>query len=327
VRAPPRDVTNDDVLAAARDGWGLEIATIEYAPLGAGSYHWLARAADGTMRFVTVDDLDSKTWLGDRREPSFDGLRDAFTTATTLREHELEFVIAPLQSLDGEPLRRLDGRYTIAIFPFVEGESGDWGLHDPALVPDVIRMLATLHARTPAVEGVASRTGVALPGREHLERALGELDESWHGGPLSEQARAAVAAGASQLAELLELADRLASSISRHEVVTHGEPHAANVMRTTNGLALVDWDTVALAPPERDLWLVTQSHGSATDLYTELTGTPVDESALDFFRLLWELKDWAEYLNLLRAPHHDTVDTMRACASLTRISEVHAEWL
>jgi spectinomycin phosphotransferase len=327
VRAPPRDVTTDDVLAAVRDGWGLEIATIEYAPLGAGSYHWLARAADATMRFVTVDDLDSKTWLGDRREPSFDGLRDAFTTATTLREHELEFVIAPLRSLDGEPLRRVDGRHTIAMFPFVDGESGEWGPHDPALVPDVIQMIAALHARTPVVEGVARRTGVALPGHEHLERALAERDEPWHGGPLSEQARVAVMGGASQLAELLALADRLASSISHHEVVTHGEPHAANVIRTANGLALVDWDTVAFAPPERDLWLVTPSLGSATDLYTELTGTPVDQRALDFFRLLWELKDWAEYLNLLRASHHETEDTARACASLTRISEVHAEWL
>ncbi len=37
-------------------------------------------------------------------------------------------------------------------------------------------------------------------------------------------------------------------------VITHGEPHAANVMGSPGGLVLVDWDTVLLAPPERDLW-------------------------------------------------------------------------
>ena len=38
--------------------------------------------------------------------------------------------------------------------------------------------------------------------------------------------------------------------------MTHGEPHAGNVMRTDEGRLLVDWDTVALAPPERDLWML-----------------------------------------------------------------------
>ena len=42
----------------------------------------------------------------------------------------------------------------------------------------------------------------------------------------------------------------------RELVVTHGEPHAGNVMRRSDGRhLLVDWDTVAVAPPERDLWM------------------------------------------------------------------------
>ena len=39
-------------------------------------------------------------------------------------------------------------------------------------------------------------------------------------------------------------------------VVTHGEPHPVNVMQTDAGRVLIDWDTVAIAPPERDLWMV-----------------------------------------------------------------------
>jgi Phosphotransferase enzyme family len=327
VRTPPADISNERVRSALLEGWGLDTAALDYAPLGAGSYHWLARDADGTRAFVTVDDLDSKTWLGDAREPSFAGLRQAFATASTLREHGLAFVVAPRRSLDGEPLARLDERYTIAVFPFVAGDSGTWGPHDPEALPAVVRALAALHAATPAVHEVARTAGLELPGREHLERALAELDAPWHGGPLSEAARARVTAGAQELAALLDRADELGSSLHGAAAITHGEPHVGNVLKTEAGIALVDWDTVALAPPERDLWLVTDTVGVATDLYTELTGTPVDQRALDYFRLTWELKDWAEYLNLLRAPHQETEDTVRACTSLTRIGEVHAEWI
>ena len=34
-------------------------------------------------------------------------------------------------------------------------------------------------------------------------------------------------------------------------VITHGEPHPGNLPRTRAGLCLVDWDTTALARPER----------------------------------------------------------------------------
>ena len=52
-------------------------------------------AADGSLHFVTVDDLDSKPWLGDDRPSTFAALRDAFDTSVALRETAgLTFVVA-----------------------------------------------------------------------------------------------------------------------------------------------------------------------------------------------------------------------------------------
>lgn len=42
-------------------------------------------------------------------------------------------------------------------------------------------------------------------------------------------------------------------------VVTHGEPHPGNVIRTSHGLRIIDWTTVQMAPPERDLWMLTSA--------------------------------------------------------------------
>jgi hypothetical protein len=69
---------------------------MEYVPEGGGSYHWKLTGDDGQSRFVTVDDLDGKDWLGGTRGAVFEGLERALGTAAALRyEVGLEFVVAP----------------------------------------------------------------------------------------------------------------------------------------------------------------------------------------------------------------------------------------
>ena len=107
--------------------------------------------------------------------------------------------------------------------------------------------------------------------------------------------------------------------------MTHGEPHAGNVMRTGEGRVLVDWDTVALAPPERDLWMLVAGGTDAADLYVRATGTQLDEAALDFFRLAWDLSDLAEYLNVLRSPHEEDDDTVWGYQALRDSAAIREE--
>jgi spectinomycin phosphotransferase len=98
-------------------------------------------------------------------------------------------------------------------------------------------------------------------------------------------------------------------------------------MRTGDQRVLVDWDTVALAPPERDLWMLANDPGDETAmLYSEATGRLLDRDALDFFRLTWDLKDLAENLNVLRSPHRETEDTARAFGGLKECVSIRREW-
>jgi spectinomycin phosphotransferase len=192
-----------------------------------------------------------------------------------------------------------------------------------------VSVLAALHQATPSGASKLRPAGLELPGRRHLEDALRERDVKWPGGPLSEPAREAIRGSATGLADLLALADRLAAASRAHGdpwVVTHGEPHAGNVIRTGEEYVLVDWDTVALARPERDLWLVVEDGTDAAEQYENETGRQVDETALDFFRVTWDLKDLAEYLNALRAPHTENEDTLAWYRALARCPEVHERW-
>jgi spectinomycin phosphotransferase len=319
VKDLPDEFDAGALAVALAEGWGLDLVAADYAAVGAGSYHWLVRDAEGARGFVTVDDLDQKTWLGDTRDAAFDGLRAAFDTAAALREAGLDFVVAPIRTRDGESLRRVGSRHTLALFPFVDGRTGGFGEFDPAERAAVVALLAELHRATPAVAAVAHTVGLELPGRGHIEAALRDVDEPWAGGPLSEPARRAFAGRASDVAELLALADRLAAGVAERGgewVVTHGEPHAANVMRTGDRHVLVDWDTVALAPPERDLWMVVG----------EAEHTGADPEAVDYFRLTWDLKDIAERLNVLRSPHRRTDDTVWAYEGLVQLVAIRHRW-
>jgi spectinomycin phosphotransferase len=177
-------------------------------------------------------------------------------------------------------------------------------------------MLAALHRADPAAVRLR-RVEPGLSWRGDLETALGELGRPWTGGPYAEPARALLADAAGLVRRQLDRLDRWsAGPVATEVVITHGEPHPGNVIRTPGGLMLIDWDTVGLAPPERDLWMVATESGDEVRRYTELTGRPVDTTVLELYRLRWALDDLSCFVRDLRAPHRRTPGTEHAWQAL-----------
>lgn len=326
--APPEEFEVKALIDLLADSWNFDVEAAVYAAVGFGSYHWVVHGPEGARGFVTADDLDWKPWLGDTHESAFEGLRRAFDTAAALREGGLGFVVAPTPTNRGETVRRIGPHHTVALFPFVAGHAGRFGHYETAERAALLTMLAELDEATPAVASVARRIDLDLPGRRQLDEAIEGLNQTWSAGPFSEPARRLLAQHAFYVTELLALYDGLFTDVARRNsnwVVTHGEPHAGNVMRTGGGFVLVDWDTVALAPPERDLWMLVDSADEAT-LYTDATGRKLDQVALDFFRLRWDLADIAAFTNQLRSPHSHSEDTAKAHEALTYYLTSRDRW-
>jgi spectinomycin phosphotransferase len=330
VKALPDGFETSALIDSLADDWGFDVATIEFAPVGFGSYHWMVTDVAGTRGFVTVDDLDRKPWLGDTRESAFDGLASAYRSAVALRQAGLGFVLAPIPARGGEPLRRIGERHSVALFPFVNGRAADFGAYEKREDrAAVLRLVAQLHQATRTVDAIALRVDLDLPGRGALESALREIDVTWSGGPLAEAAWQALASRASDVADLLGLFDRLRREVATRGldwVVTHGEPHAANVIRTDLGRMLIDWDTVAVAPPERDLWMLVDAGGADASPYVDATGHQPDKVALDFFRLTWDLGDLAAYVDVLRSSHRENDDTQKAYIGLLKCVAIRDQW-
>jgi spectinomycin phosphotransferase len=238
--------------------------------------------------------------------------------AVTLRRQAgLGFVVDPVPAVTGQTVLPVGGRHAVAVFPFLAGPPFDWG--EPLPAPErgeLIAMLAALHAVDPGAVRLP-RAGLGLSWRGDLEVALDELGQPWAGGPYSEPARELLAGAARTVRRQLEALDRWsARQAAGPVVITHGEPHPGNVVHSADGLLLIDWDTVGLAPPERDLWSVATESGEEVRRYTELTGRSVDPAVLEFYRLRWALDDLSCFVRDLRGPHHRTPGTEHAWEAL-----------
>ncbi len=140
----------------------------------------------------------------------------------------------------------------------------------------------------------------------------------WETGPYGDRARRALAKVQQPVRSLLRRFDEAAASCSPSTpgwVVTHGEPHTANVLWTDTGPLLIDWESVALAPPERDLRTVLARAASPARYraYVAAGGCaqPLDPHLVDLMELAWQLDEIGEYAGRFRQPHAGTADDRR----------------
>lgn len=311
VRTRPKDLDEERLLRALGE-WGIGAASLEYAPVGFGDHHWIAVGDAGEKWFVTVADLELKG--GQDSHAALRSLRGAMDTAAALRR--LDFVVAPLRDTGGETVRRLGPRYAVSVFPFLDGVSGDfdrpWTASERSAV---LELLAELHRQAPPAATPVLDLGLSM--RDLLRSALDGAIR-WAPGPFTEPARTLLSEHAPAILRRMEEFDRLVEDVKRRDgafVLTHGEPHPGNLLRCDGGHLLVDWDTVGLAPPERDLWSVVESPEDL-ERYAEAAGRTVDASALALYRLRWDLEEVSIYVDWFRAPHDRSADTEEAWQGL-----------
>jgi spectinomycin phosphotransferase len=292
--------------------------------VGFGSHHWRATDFRGTRSFVTVDDLEADFRTTPDTDSAFAALDRAFRTAALLRDNTtLQFVLAPLFDRDGAVIRRLDNRYAVTLSPLIDGVSSEYGPYDE---PDDRRamgaLLGRLHAATDQVPAdLPRREDFALPSRTALVEALHDLDRNWDSGPYAEPTRKLLRLSAHDVERRLHEYDELVAGVRESSdswVITHGEPHRANVIRDPRGgVHLVDWDTTLIAPRERDLQMVLDQDLTGWDEYSELAGVAsLNRGALELYRTWWELSDIAVFVAGFRGPHERTEDAVASWENL-----------
>ena len=294
MREAPSHVSHAAVLAVVRDRWRPDAEEVVHLPAGFGAWHWQARAAGRAILFVTLDRLGVRH--------SADTLEAAYAGAAELAGRGLDFVVPPLPGPDGRFTAGL-GADSLSATAWHDGTSGDGSFVDHADAERTAAMLAALHSEHPPT-GIPRWHPLVSPDFPDLlaARAL----SPWTTGPHGETARGALRARLNDIGHWTADYLRIAASTDPVAwVATHGEPHTRNQVVTEEGTYLVDWESLRLAPRERDLrYLAPHDLGDA------------DASLVDMFDLEWRLDEVSQYADWFEAPHRDTADARIALDGL-----------
>ena len=290
MREPPSAIDTDDLLAVVRSEWDAGVVRAEHVPLGFGAHHWAGYDESRPVLFVTFDRLQPAR--------SAEDLEAAYTGAIALCRAGLDFVLAPLPSRSGSPIVRFsDG--AVSCTPWQQGKSG--GELDVAWTNDA---LTRLHAVAPP-EGIPRWK--PLVARDFAAAVERRAEQPWGPGPYADTARNAVRDHLAALDRWVARYHELATHARRRPwVVTHGEPHSDNQLLTRRGRFLLDWESLMLAPPERDLGVLLDA-GAQVDAEPEM---------IEMFDLQWRLDEIQQYVTWFAAEHQGTEDDRIALAGL-----------
>ncbi|MFD7504690.1 phosphotransferase family protein [Streptomyces sp. NPDC059850] len=299
----PSFISDETVARAVAAHWLPEAVEVGYLPWGFGAHHWRV-AGGGTALFVTLDQLAPR-----HTEAS---LEAAYAGAAALGAAGLGVVCAPLPARSGRFTVDV-GAGVLSVTPWLEGRSPtEAEARDPDHVRDVLAALAALHGAAPpdGLRRWAPRVGPGFAEELRVRTA-----RPWTSGPLAEEARSAIAdrdeAIARWTGRYFDLAD-LARAHQDSWVPTHGEPHHANQVVDARGLRLVDWESLALAPRERDYAdLLAASAGACAG-----DRLHADPAMVELFALDWRLSEIDEYAGWFAAPHTGTNDDHTALEGL-----------
>lgn len=327
--AAPTGLTDEALVAVLARSWGIEVAGLEYRAVGFGSHHWEVVEAGGARWFVTVDELGKRRIRPQETNAQVqERLAASLGAARALRNlsARYDFVVAPIPSLDGSIVLEVAEEFCTAVYPIVEGESFAWGEErDPDQTSAILAMLIDTHDAPGGLNLGAPQDDFAIQMRGVLEQALADGVNTVDRGPYSVPLAKLLRENEEPLRSSLRKYDELVSSATARttattttpagadtrRVLTHGEPHPGNTMLAPEGWKLIDWDTAAFAPPERDLWFLDPGDHSVFQAYSEETGYAPSADLLELYRLRWDLTDLALFAAEFRGEHIEDPNTAK----------------
>jgi spectinomycin phosphotransferase len=296
MREPPPHVTDEDVLATVAEHWAGDVDRIGHLPVGFGAYHWRVSGPD-TILFVTLDQL------GDRHTP--ESLEAAYAGAAALADSGLEFVLAPLATHDGRRTVPFEGG-ALSVTPWRVGTTSGERTMSAAVARSTRAALERLHATTPPNGLPRWRPLVSADLADDLAK---RTSNTWYSGPYGEEARAAIREHLDQIAEWTAAYHRLAATTDPATwVPTHGEPHTGNQLVTPEGTLFIDWESLKLAPRERDLRTLDDAGYPQPD---------AEDDLVEMFDLEWRLDEISQYATWFEQWHTGTASDAIALGGLT----------
>ncbi len=297
------DVSDETLLACLRDHFGVHATEIAFLPIG--------NDVDTAVYRVAADDaapyfLKLRSW---RRSGRFDAT--TVVIPRFLYDQGITEIIAPIPTREWKPWTRLD-TFAVILFPFIAGTNGfvaplserQWIEFGTALRKvHTVGVPPTLRAQIPY------ETYAPL-WRDRIRALQVRVEETAFTDPIAVELAAFLCAKHDDISHLIARADTLGDTLRARppaHVLCHADIHAANLLIGTDGaLYIVDWDTLILAPKERDLMFIGGGVGGAWNtaqeealFYRGYGQTEIDRVALAYYRFERIVEDIVEFCERL----------------------------
>jgi spectinomycin phosphotransferase len=292
----PPDLSRETVAQYLADAYGLHDARIEFLPLGAdvNSAVFRINASDGAAYFL-------KLRRGDFDQPV------VAVPAFLHHDKGIEAVMAPLPTTSQQLSTQGHG-FDWALYPFFDGKNGFERALTNRQWTTLGAALGAIH-RTELPEALSAslpKEHYAHHWREGVRRYQRRFINGVKGDDIVKRFFAFWEEHAEEIDTVVYRSEQLASILLERPpqlVLCHSDLHAGNVLVGDNDrISIVDWDTLILAPKERDLMFVGGGVGHVWNqpqeeaLFYEGYGLKdIDLVALAYYRYERIAKDVLEF--------------------------------
>ena len=290
------DIDEAKIIHCLMDDFGLEIKEITFLPLG----------ADLNTAVYRVSAKDGKDYFLKLRSGEFN--EASVTVPKFLGESGLKQVIPPFPVQDGKLWAELPP-YKVILYPFMEGHDGyeekmsaqQWVEFGAAM-----KKFHTMEFPEEISRGVPHET-FSPRWRDTVKSFLGRIKNETFNEPVAAQMAAFLKSNSRETLELVVRSERLAQTLQNQPlefILCHADIHGWNLLINNTGeLYIVDWDTLILAPKERDLMFIGGALGDSgytpqqeEKLFYQGYGrSDIDQGAIAYYRYERILEDIGVY--------------------------------
>lgn len=313
------DLPDEKIIDCLRDSYGLNSIQVDFLPLGADMYTAVYRivTADATPYFLKL------------RSGVFD--EASVIVPSLLHQGGMTQVIAPIATRSGQLWGQMDD-FAVILYPFVDGQDAyNVALTDQHWI-EFGQAFKQLHTAVlpPSVTSRIQREGYSGKWREMVKNFQSQVETTTFSDPVATEAATLLKTQRSVVNHLVRRAGQLAALLQTDSpdfVLCHADIHAGNFLITADGrLYIVDWDTLLLAPKERDLMFVgggqygnrRTAQEEETLFYQGYGQTDINRVALAYYRyerIVQDIAAYSEQILLTDAGSADRAQGLRYLSS------------
>lgn len=244
------DLQNAQIIGCLEAEYGLSVTGIAFLPIG----------VDVNTAVYRVVTEDARHYFLKLRRRDFSA--ETVTIPHWLAEAGMQPLIPPVASRITGALWSELGSFTVILYPFVSGSSGwEVNLSQQQWI-ELGAGLSALHtaAVPPELMSMIPREAYSSVWRDRVTAFLRQATDQVCDDPITARLADLLNEKRAGIRHIVARAEQLSHVLVRQppeHCLCHGDFHAGNILvDTKNDVYIVDWDTLILAPRERDLMFI-----------------------------------------------------------------------